>query len=79
LPESYLKQNRYPYVIVLITVFLALQWKNIQFSFTEANLLPDNHIVNREYNAFLDKFGEEGKFVGLKTMLFSRRKHLPVE
>jgi hypothetical protein len=27
--------------------------------FTEANLLPDNHIVNQEYNAFLDKFGEE--------------------
>jgi predicted RND superfamily exporter protein len=43
-------------VIVLITVLLALQWKNIQFSFTEANLLPDNHIVNQEYNAFLDKF-----------------------
>jgi hypothetical protein len=33
--------------------------ENIQFSFTEANLLPDNHIVNQEYNAFLDKFGEE--------------------
>jgi hypothetical protein len=24
--------------------------------FTEANPLPDNHIVNKEYNAFLDKF-----------------------
>jgi predicted RND superfamily exporter protein len=47
-------------VIVLITIFLALQWKNIRFSFTEANLLPDNHIVNKEYNAFLDMFGEEG-------------------
>jgi hypothetical protein len=22
--------------------------------FTEANLLPDNHIVNQEYNAFLE-------------------------
>jgi predicted RND superfamily exporter protein len=59
-------------VIVLITVFLALQWKNIQFSFTEANLLPDNHIVNKQYNAFLDKFGEEGNLivVGVKNDAF---------
>ncbi|MEZ7499098.1 MMPL family transporter [Flavobacterium sp. Arc3] len=59
-------------VIVLITLFLALQWKNIQFSFTEANLLPDNHIVNKEYNAFLDKFGEEGNLIviGVKDDAF---------
>jgi hypothetical protein len=59
-------------VIVLITLFLALQWKNIQFSFTEANLLPDDHIVNKEYNAFLDKFGEEGNLivVGVKDDAF---------
>ncbi|PKH66536.1 transporter [Flavobacterium sp. ALD4] len=59
-------------IIVLITIFLALQWKNIQFSFTEANLLPDNHIVNKEYNAFLDKFGEEGNLivVGVKNDAF---------
>jgi hypothetical protein len=39
--------------------------------FTEANP-PDNHIVNQEYNAFLDKF-EEGNLivVELKTMLFT--------
>lgn len=59
-------------VILLITLFLALQWKNIQFSFTEANLLPDNHIINKEYNAFLDKFGEEGNLivVGVKDDAF---------
>lgn len=59
-------------VIVLITIFLALQWKNIRFSFTEANLLPDNHIVNKEYNAFLDEFGEEGNLivVGVKDDAF---------
>jgi predicted RND superfamily exporter protein len=59
-------------VIALITLFLALQWKNIQFSFSEANLLPDNHIVNREYNAFLEKFGEEGNLivVGVKNDAF---------
>jgi hypothetical protein len=39
--------------------------------FTEANLL-DNHIVNQEYNAFLDKFGEEGNLivVGVKDDAF---------
>lgn len=50
-------------IIVLITVILALQWKNIRFSFTEANLLPDNHIINKEYNSFLDEFGEEGNLI----------------
>ncbi len=56
-------------VIFLITLFLGLQWKNIRFSFTEANLLPDTNIVNQEYNAFLAKFGEEGNLivVGVKN------------
>ena len=59
-------------VILLITVLLASQWKNIRFSFTEANLLPDNHIINKEYNAFLEKFGEEGNLivVGVKDDAF---------
>lgn len=59
-------------VILIITVFLGLQWKNIQFSFTEANLLPDDNNVNKEYNAFLDKFGEEGNLivVGVKDDAF---------
>ena len=59
-------------IIVVITALLALQWKNIQFSFTEANLLPDDHIVNKEYNAFLEKFGEEGNLivVGVKDDAF---------
>lgn len=50
-------------VILAITIFLGLQWKNIRFSFTEANLLPDNHIVNKDYNEFLKKFGEEGNLI----------------
>ncbi|MBU2060844.1 MAG: MMPL family transporter [Bacteroidetes bacterium] len=59
-------------VILIITIFLGLQWKNIQFSFTEANLLPDDNNVNKEYNAFLDKFGEEGNLivVGVKDDAF---------
>ncbi|MFV7234051.1 efflux RND transporter permease subunit [Flavobacterium sp. ZB4R12] len=50
-------------IIIAITVLLAMQWKNIHFTFTEANLLPDDNIVNLEYNAFLNKFGEEGNLV----------------
>lgn len=59
-------------IIGLITVFLAFQWKNIQFTHSEANLLPDDHQVNIEYNAFLKKFGEEGNLivVGVKDKQF---------
>ncbi len=59
-------------LIFIITILLALQWKNIRFSFTEANLLPDNDIVNIQYNAFLKEFGEEGNLivVGVKDNVF---------
>jgi predicted RND superfamily exporter protein len=59
-------------IIVAITVLLALQWKNIHFTQTEANMLPDDNIVNIEYNAFLNKFGEEGNLVviGVKDKAF---------
>ena len=46
--------------LIVATIGLVSQWKNIGFSFTEANLLPDNHKINVEYRTFLDKFGEEG-------------------
>ncbi len=48
------------FFLILVTIGLMSQWKNIGFSFTETNLLPDNHEVNIQYNTFLDKFGEEG-------------------
>ncbi|TRX21240.1 efflux RND transporter permease subunit [Flavobacterium franklandianum] len=59
-------------IILVITVLLALQWKNIRFTQTEANMLPDDNIVNVEYNAFLNKFGEEGNLVviGIKDKTF---------
>lgn len=64
-------------IIGLITIFLAYQWKNIQFTHSEANLLPDDHIVNKEYKAFLEKFGEEGNLivVGIKDDAFLLQKH----
>jgi predicted RND superfamily exporter protein len=49
--------------IVVLTVFLALQWKNLGMTYTEANLLPKKHLANREYLQFLDRFGEEGNLV----------------
>lgn len=61
-------------LIAGITVFLAMQWKNIHFTFTEANMLPADNIANVEYNAFLEKFGEEGNLIimGMKdTTLFT--------
>ena len=52
-------------LIVATTVFLGMQWKNMKFSFTEANLLPDDDPINVQYQAFLDKFGEEGNVIVL--------------
>ncbi len=37
----------------------------MRFTYTEANLLPDNHAVNIEYQKFLDLFGEEGNLIVL--------------
>ncbi|WP_347373832.1 efflux RND transporter permease subunit [Aequorivita sp. Q41] len=50
-------------VIAVITVLLALQWKNMRFTYTEANLLPDDHPINLQYEEFLKHFGEEGNLI----------------
>jgi uncharacterized protein len=55
------------FLIGLITVLLATQWKNIRFTFTEANLLPSDDISNVEYDAFLKHFGEEGNVIVIGT------------
>lgn len=60
--------------VVLYTVFFAMQWKHMRFTYTEANLLPDDHEVNLVYNDFLKIFGEEGNLIvlGVKdSTLFS--------
>jgi len=64
-------------VVALVTIFLGYQWKNMRFTYTEANLLPDEHEVNNTYNAFLEKFGEEGNLIilGIKdSTLFTTEK-----
>ncbi len=50
-------------VIAVITVLLAMQWKNMRFTYTEANLLPDDHPINLKYDQFLSHFGEEGNLI----------------
>ena len=58
-------KRRIPILLVLaiITVFLGSKIKDIQFSRTEANLLPDDHEENIKYNNFLNIFGDEGNLI----------------
>ena len=50
-------------VVLLSTYFFSLQWDKMRFTYTEANLLPDDHEVNIEYNIFLETFGDEGNLI----------------
>ncbi len=76
---SFILRNRAFILIVIagITVALGMQWKHMRFTYTEANLLPDDHEINLEYKAFLDQFGEEGNLIvlGVKdSTLFTPEK-----
>ncbi len=53
--------------IVLFTILMSLQWSNIKFTQTEANLIPANDKVNLDYNHFLKNFGEEGNLIVIAT------------
>src|SRR5690606_8649830 len=59
-------------LIALATLFLGYQARDVRFTHTEANLLPDNHPINKEYTQFLETFGEEGNLIviGVKDSLF---------
>ena len=72
-------RNRYLVLlfIAIITSLLASQMKYMKFSYTEANLLPEDHEANIDYNKFLDIFGEEGNLVilGIKdSTIFTPQK-----
>jgi predicted RND superfamily exporter protein len=58
--------------IILLTIFLAMQWKNVGMTYKEANLLPKNHKANKDYTQFLNIFGEEGNLlvIGIKDNRF---------
>ena len=49
--------------ISVMTLLLASQWQNMRFTFTEANLLPDTHPENIQYEDFIKTFGEEGNLI----------------
>ncbi|MDG1804602.1 efflux RND transporter permease subunit [Flavicella sp.] len=51
--------------IAIITALLASQMKYMRLSYTEANLLPKDHIENVKYDQFLEVFGEEGTLIVL--------------
>ena len=65
-------------LVGLFTVVMGFQWQNMRFTYTEANLLPDHHEVNKQYQSFLDKFGEEGNLivVGFKDSAFFTAKNI---
>ena len=55
--------------VIIATIALATQWEHMRMTYSEANLLPDSHPVNEEYNQFLNQFGEEGNLIilGIKN------------
>ncbi len=53
--------------LVIVTILLALQWKNIRVSYTEANLMPEDHPINKSYDEFVEVFGEEGNVIVIGT------------
>ena len=72
-------RNRFTLLVLLslATVFWVSQWKYMRFTFSEANLLPDQHEENIKYNEFLNLFGEEGNVLVLALQdpnLFSKEK-----
>ena len=63
-------------LILGLTFFWSNQWKNIQFTYTEAKLLPDDHPESLVYDKFKSQFGEEGNLIviGVKdSLLFSEK------
>jgi uncharacterized protein len=64
-------------IIVFITIIMGLQWHKMRFSYTEANLLPEDKQENIDYQEFLKKFGEEGNLIviGFKDSSFFNTKN----
>lgn len=67
LVARFILRNRL-FILILIagmTLFWSTQWKYMQFTFSEANLLPDNHPENVLYQKFLETFGEDGNLIAI--------------
>jgi len=44
-----------------------MQWQHMQFSYSEANMLPDDAPINQQYADFEEKFGSDGNVIMLAT------------
>ena len=49
--------------VFITTLLLSTQWKNLKFSYSEANLMPKDHPFNLAYDNFVNVFGEEGNLL----------------
>ena len=72
-------KNRIIFILLIIalTIFFSSHWKNVQFTFTEANLLPADHPENIKYSSFKNYFGEEGNIIsiGINDSIFLNKKN----
>ncbi len=53
--------------VFITTLLLSTQWKNLKFSYSEANLMPKDHPFNLSYDNFVNVFGEEGNLLIIAT------------
>jgi len=49
--------------VFISTLLLSNQWKNLKFSYSEANLMPKDHPFNLAYDNFVNVFGDEGNLL----------------
>ena len=51
-------RNKITIILLVLsgTILLGFRWKNMRFTHTEANLLPEDHEVNIIYDNFLDAY-----------------------
>ena len=58
-------RNRIFFLVFIFTstLLLSTQWKNLKFSYSEANLMPKDHPFNLAYDNFVNVFGEEGNLL----------------
>ncbi|MGO3238716.1 MAG: efflux RND transporter permease subunit, partial [Psychroflexus halocasei] len=66
---SAILRNRILIIVLLAvaTFLLALQWKNMRFSYSEANLLPDDAEINQQFETFTERFGSDGNLMMIGT------------
>ena len=63
--------------IFISTLLLSTQWKNLKFSYSEANLMPKDHPFNLAYDNFVNVFGEEGNLliIAVKDSLLFKKNN----